>query len=89
MFYLNQRVRVNPDLNPHQIRNGEWAVNFVKEMDKTVGQIGVIININNYGIVVDFDDKTLNTGDVYTKHWTFASQWLSEAKNEVDIMEED
>jgi hypothetical protein len=97
MFTVGKRVRVRPDLNPSQLRDdqgirddqGKWPVTFVYGMDKTLDQVGTIVNVNEYGVMVDFDNPAMNSPHRTAKYWVYSEHWLTLCSNEVTIMEED
>lgn len=81
------RVIVRSDLNVETLRDFPRC-SFTPEMDKTLGQKGVIASITFSGNhSVNFDDKSLNRGKEAL--WSYRAMWLLPYVNEVTVVEED
>lgn len=93
MFTVGNRVMVKSKLNVGKLRRiyDNTYVSFVSEMDKTLGQKGIIVSEGNNGCYqVQFNDGSLNLDQMGRPiFWTYKDKWLLLLKNEVTVVEED
>ena len=90
MFKLGQQVKVRANLPVETLRrNPSIGVSFSSYMDRTLGKVGVIVEVTYKGnYMVDFKDRFLNRNESDNPYWIYHSSWLTHP-NEVLIVEED